>query len=262
MIEVVPHPRRASKLVSRWQAFKGPANTAKAPLWCWPMLAACLLLQASLSWLVPRTWQEDTSPGMAPSLRNLTLSSLGETALASYAVSLYVQTFDTQAGRNLGLRTLDQAALRSWLSLSLDIHPEGAYPLLLASRVYASASQANEARQMLDLVHQRFLEAPNSRWPWLAHAVHVARHELNDVALAKLYARSLASQITDEKVPSWVRQLEIFLLEANSETEAARRLLGALIASGQVKNDAELRFLAERMKQLPASEIAGGDERH
>jgi hypothetical protein len=247
--------------VRQWRELKGAPNTAKSPSWSWPVLTTSLLLQASLSSVMPRVWQDDTSPGQAPSESSAMLWSLGEMTLTSYAMSLYVQTFDSQAGRSLGIRSLDQAGLRSWLNRSLDLNPQGAYPLLLASRIYASASGAADAREMLELVHRRFIEAPDRRWPWMAHAVHVARHELHDIELAKRYARSLASFTQDEKVPSWARQLEVFLLEASNETEAARRLLGGLLSSGQIKSDAELRFLAERMKQLPDGGLAGGDKR-
>ena len=262
MNEVVLGGTLRGALSRQWRKFKGAPNTAKAPRWGWPLLATCLILQASLSWVVPRTWQADTRLGAVPSAPSIKLWSLGEPIMASYAMSLYVQTFDSQVGQSLSLRALDQSALRAWLNRSVDLNPQGSYPLLLATRIYASASRANDARDMLELVHQRFLEAPDRRWPWLAHAVHVARHELHDLALAKRYARSLAQHTREENVPSWARQLEIFLLEAGNETEAARRLLGALLASGQIKSDAELRFLAERLKQIPDDGPPRDDQRH
>jgi hypothetical protein len=251
-----------STLLRVWRGLRGPANTASAPVWAWPALLICLALQATLSSFVPRFWLAQTTPGKAPAQSDIVLWSLGETGLAAYAMNLYVQTFDSQAGRSLSLRSLDQQALRDWLNQSLSANPRSQYPLLLASRVYASASDPAESRKMLEFVHQRFLEVPDVRWPWLAHAVHVARHELGDIELAKRYARSLAVYARGAGVPSWARQLEVFLLEANNETEAARRLLGGLIESGQIKNEAELRFLAQRMKQLPDSQSSGADGRH
>jgi hypothetical protein len=132
---------------------------------------------------------------------------------------------------------------------------------LLASRVYASAAAPEDARKLLELVHEAFLKDPERRWPWVAHAVHVARHELHDLTLAKGYARSLATHATQPSVPAWARQLEVFLLEANSETEAARRLLGALIDSGQIQDQAELDFLMQRMQQLTDDPRRGTDQR-
>lgn len=251
-----------SSPLRRWyRRIQGPPNTASAPRWCWPALIAALALQAALSLSVPRTWQAETSPGRAPARDSLSVWSLGEAELAGYAMSLYVQTFDSQSGRNLRIGSLDQEAIRNWLASALDSNPASSYPLLLASRVYASASQGAEARLMLDWVEQQFRLDPAARWPWLAHAVYVARHELHDMALAKHYARSLAQHSTADQAPAWARQLEIFLLEANNETVAARRLLGGLISSGQIKNAAELQFLAERMKQIPDEARRTDDQR-
>ena len=44
--------------------------------------------------------------------------------------------------------------------------------------------------------------------------------------------------------------MEVFVLEAMGELEAARIMLGGLIASGRIDDPAELRFLAERLKEL------------
>jgi hypothetical protein len=44
--------------------------------------------------------------------------------------------------------------------------------------------------------------------------------------------------------------MEVFILEDMSEFESARILLGGMVASGQVSDPAERRFLLERLKQL------------
>jgi hypothetical protein len=182
----------------------------------------------------------------------MTVASLGEAKASALGMMLYLQTFDSQAGGSIALRRLDQEALRSWINRALELDPQASYPLLLASRVYASSARSDDARAMLALVRERFSEAPNERWPWMAHAVHVARIDLKDTGLARELAAQLRTLATGENVPSWAKQLEIFLLEALDEREAARRLLGGLLQSGQVKDSAELAFLAERMKALEA----------
>lgn len=251
-----------SRWMQGWQRLRGAPNTAPAPVWSVPALATMLLLQAAFSWTVPREWTEDTSPGIAPTERQVTIQSLGETTLAAYAMNLYLQTFDSQSGRSLRIGSLDQAALRDWVARISATEPRSSYSLLLASRVYASAASPSDGRKMLNLVHDEFLKDPERRWPWIAHAVHVARHELHDMELAKTYARAIAQHATQPSVPSWARQLEVFLLEANSETEAARRLLGGLIESGQIKDQAELDFLMQRMQQLTDDSRRSTDQRH
>jgi hypothetical protein len=251
-----------SRWMQGWQRLRGAPNTAPAPVWSVPLLACMLLLQAAFSWTVPREWSEDTSPGVAPTERRVTIQSLGETTLAAYAMNLYLQTFDSQSGRSLRIGSLDQAALRDWVSRISATEPRSSYSLLLASRVYASAASPSDGRKMLDLVYEEFLKDPERRWPWLAHAVHVARHELKDIELAKKYARAISQHANQPTVPSWAKQLEVFLLEANNEAEAARRLLAGLIDSGQIKDQAELDFLTQRIQQLTDDSRRSTDQRH
>ena len=88
----------------------------------------------------------------------------------------------------------------------------------------------------------------------LRHAAIVARHRLDDLQLALRYARALAEQANDPGVPSWARQMHIFLLEDLEEYEAAEILLGGLLASDSISDPHEKRFLLERLRALESAE--------
>ena len=87
---------------------------------------------------------------------------------------------------------------------------------------------------MLELIHEQFLLDPNRRWPWLAHAALLAKHRLKDLPLARRYAAAIDRHTTAVDVPLWARQMEIFILEDMNELEAARIMLGGLLASGRI----------------------------
>ena len=78
------------------------------------------------------------------------------------------------------------------------------------------------------------------------------------MALALRYAQAPRTQATAPAVPSWARQMEIFLREDIGEYEAAKALLGGLLAEGTVTEPHELAFLMERLKQLEAAEKSSG----
>jgi hypothetical protein len=103
---------------------------------------------------------------------------------------------------------------------------------------------------MLAFIHEAYLEAPDRRWPALAHAALLAKHRLQDLALARRYAADLQRLTTDPGVPLWAKQMEIFILEDMNELEAAKIMLGGLLASGRLADPAERRFLKGRLDEL------------
>lgn len=216
------------------------------------LMGAALTAQIALHSTIPRAVAraQDLSP--PPTLRTLQMASLGEPLPAAKMMNLFLQAHDNQPGLSVPFRDLDYPMVIRWLARILEVDPRGQYPLLAASRLYGDIPDAGRQRLMLAFVHQQFLVDPDRRWAALAHAAHIARHRLHDMKLAREYARSLRENALGPNVPSWARQMEIFLLADMNQHESARILLGALLESGQVRDPAEYRFLASRLKEFEA----------
>ncbi len=213
-------------------------------------LAALICAQAvwSLAQAPQRPSAEDL--GTPPSVTDARMSSLNEPLAYAKWLNLALQTHDNQPGISLPFKRLDYTRVCAWLERILELDPAGQYPLLAASRLYAAVDDPARQRVMLEFVHHQFLKAPNQRWQWLAHSTYVAKHQLHDLELAVRYAESLRLYATASDVPSWARQMEIFLRAEMNQTEAAKVLLGALLSSGHVTDVTEYRFLAGRLKEL------------
>ena len=213
-------------------------------------LALALAAQIALKIIAPRpsARAEDLPP--APGIRTLRLASFGEPVALAKGLMLYLQAFDYQSGTKIPYRDLDYDRLEAWLGRILELDPQGQYPLLAASRLYAEVPVEAKQRSMLEFVYRQFLLDPNRRWPWLAHATVIAKHRLHDLPLALRYARAIQGSATAADVPLWARQMEAFILEDMNELEAARLVIGGYIQSGQVKDPGELKFLDERLKEL------------
>ena len=173
---------------------------------------------------------------------------------AAQLSALYLQAFDNQPGISVPFAALDYGRVERWLELMLELDPQTQYPLMMASQLYAQAPVAEKQRAMLDFVHRRFLEQPERRWRWLAHAVIVARHRLQDLPRALRYAEDIARHARN--APGWARQMRVFILEDMGEREAASVLLGGLLESGEVTDPQEIRFLTQRLETLQAAEIS------
>ncbi|MCI0400336.1 MAG: hypothetical protein L0Y67_02065 [Gammaproteobacteria bacterium] len=163
---------------------------------------------------------------------------------------LWLQAFDNQPGISIPFKDLDYDKVTGWMELILELDPRGQYPLLAASRVYGEVPVEGKQRHMLDFVYRQFLLDPNRRWPWLAHAIYVAKHRLKDLPLALKYARAMTLYARGDNVPQWARQMEIYVLEDMGEAEGAKVLIGGLLESGTITDPHEIRFLTERLKRI------------
>lgn len=182
----------------------------------------------------------------------LRLASLNEPIAAAQLLTLYLQAFDNQPGISIPFRELAYPHVIGWLETILALDPMGQYPLLMASQLYAQVPVEAKQRLMLDFVHRKFLEDPQRRWRWLAHATIMAKHRLKDSALALQYAEDIARFA--HGAPSWARQMRIFILEDMGELESATILLGGLLATGEVTDPSEIRFLTRRLEQMKSAE--------
>lgn len=215
------------------------------PAWLWAVLALAIALQVTWQAVRPRSADPGHAPvPAAPSAAALRLAALGEGAAVARLVPLHLQSFDSAA--------FDVAHVSGWLDAALTLDPRSAYPLFAAARVYAETPDPARSRAMLEFIHRRFLEDPDRRWPWLAHAALLAKHRLGDLPLARRYAADLQRRIASADVPLWATQMEIFILEDMNELEAAKVLLGGLLAGGKIRDPAEVRFLRERLEALEA----------
>lgn len=183
----------------------------------------------------------------APPIQTLQLAGFGDPVALSKLLMLWLQGFDYQPGISIPFLQLDYDRLIGWLNRILSLDPQSIYPLLSAARIYSEVPDAIKKRQMLDFVYQKFLEAPDKRWPWMAHAVYVAKHRLKDKQLALHYARELRLRTRAGAVPDWARQMELFVLEDIGDVESARILLGGLIESGEITDQREIEFLLSRL---------------
>ncbi len=225
-----------------------PLSHVSAPVLA--LLVAGLLLQIGLHMAMPhpRARAPDLLP--PPATAMLRLASLGEPIALAKVLMLELQAFDYRSGSKVPYKDLDYTRVEAWLARILELDPEGQYPLLAASRLYAEVPDEARARSMLDFVYRQYLLDPNRRWPWLAHATFLAKYRLKDIALALSYADALQKYTTAKNVPAWAITMGIFIREDLNELETERVMIGGMIASGRITDPSELRFLDGRLHEI------------
>ena len=214
-----------------------------------------LLALAVAAQVVTRFTQRAHAPSaadlpQAPSAQALRLADMGEPAALARLAMIWLQAFDSGGDNAVAYRQLDYARLVAWLRAILATDPRSEYPLFAASRIYAEVADPAKARLIFDFIYKSFAADPNRRWPALAHAALLAKHRLHDLPLARRYAAAIQRLATGESVPLWARQMEVFILEDMNELEAAKVMLGGMLAAGRIGDPEERRFLQGRLEEL------------
>jgi hypothetical protein len=184
-----------------------------------------------------------------PPLELLHLFSFGDSIVSAKMLMLWLQAYDNQAGQFISYQQLDYVALLEWLERILHLDPQSQYPLLAASHIYSNVADTDKQRLMLEFVYQEFFKEPQHRWSWLAHATILAKHRLKDLPLALKYAKAIASH-ANPQMPHWAQEMQIFILEDMGELEQARLIIGGMLATGQITEPNEIRFLNEKLQAL------------
>ena len=229
----------------------GERPAATVPPWILILLTACFCLQVAWQWQLPKPVARAQALGEPPPTGMLRIIALGDPIVLAQLTMLYLQAFDNQPGVSLPFRDLDYGRVIAWLDAILELDPVGQYPLLMAAQVYGTVADESKQRQMCAFVRKQFDRDPDHRWRWLAHCAITAKHGLKDKTLALSYAEAITAKA--RRASGWARQMRIFILEDLGEIEAAKVLLGGLLASGEVTDPKEIHFLAERLEKLEAA---------
>ncbi len=191
---------------------------------------------------------EDFPP--PPSMALLRLASLGDPIPLAKLSMLYLQTFDSQVGNAAAYRNLNYEYLEGWLTLILELDPDGQYPLFVATRFYAEVPDKAKRQRMMDFVYREFFKDPERRWPTLAYQTLVTQNRLKDLPLAQTYAHAIYQYANGEDVPLWVKLLEPAILEEMGELDKSRTVLQEFMERGLVKNPDDMRAFQNHLKWI------------
>ena len=222
------------------------------------MLVGALVLQVGWHAWRPDPRAEAQLVGPVPAASVLQIAALGDQAALARMLMLGLLVHDRQPGASIPFMRLDYERVAGWLDAIIDLDPRADAPLLAAARLYGSVSDPGRQRTMFALVHRRFLEDPDRRWPWLAHAAVMAKHRLGDPGLALRYARAVTEHATGPHVPAWVRDMSALIAADIGELETARIIIGGLLHGGRVRDPREIRFLGGRLDEIEARAAGRG----
>ncbi len=177
--------------------------------------------------------------------------SFGDEEFYFRLLALDIQNAGDTFGRFTELYKYDYKKLYDWFTLLDTLDNESDYMPFIASYYYSQTQHIPDVRYVVDYLYNHSASRPARKYWWLAQAVYLAEHKLNDKDLALKMALPLEHA---DNAPFWVRQLPAFVHEKRGEMEDAARIIENIEANSKNIPPGELRFMEyfvkERTKKL------------
>ncbi len=195
------------------------------------LLLVCVILNIGM-WM--RTHQMKahwTNVPKPPSELNITSSFFGDAALAYRVWALALQNFGNSGGDYMALKDYDYKYVGEWLDRldELDSH-SNFVPFLAAYYFGATQLPKEQLPHIIAYLEKVGVRPEGEKWRFLAHAVFLARHRMNDMPEALRLAQKLAS-IYRPGMPAWTKQTQVLIANEIGDKEAAYILMKSILAT-------------------------------
>lgn len=155
-----------------------------------------------------------------PKAAGVKIFGLGDAKLSYRVIGVMLQNMGDTGGRTTALRDYDYEALARWFYLADKLDPVSNFVPVLAAYYYGSGDPGKKVAPLVDYLEYVGNRPEGEKWRWLAHAVYLARFQMNDTEKAYELATKLAN-IKNDQMPMWARQMPAFILNAKGDKEAA-----------------------------------------
>jgi len=160
----------------------------------------------------------------APDVQYASAYGLGDSSFAYRMNGLMLQNLGDVGGRVTPLRDYDYQALTDWFFVQDSLDPQSDYTPYLASYYFSAVQDPHKFRPVLDYLKEVGRRPEGEKWRWLAQGVFMARFKMGDLQLALELAKVLA-QSKAAGLPTWARQMPVFILNARGDGKAAYALM-------------------------------------
>lgn len=166
-----------------------------------------------------------------PSELNLTSSFFGDTALAYRVWALALQNFGNAGGAFTPLKDYNYQYVGEWLDRLDGLDPQSNFAPYLASYYFGASQSPKEQLPYIIAYLEKIGTRPEGeKWRFLAQAVYLARHKMQDMPEALRLAKKLSS-IYRPGMPAWTKQMEVLITNEVGDKEAAYILMKSILAT-------------------------------
>ena len=178
--------------------------------------------------------------------------SLGDKQFYFRYLGFIIQNAGDSWGRFTALRDYDYQELAQWFALLDQLDPVSNYIPSLAGYYYSHTQNRQDTIYVVRYLVKHAMRDPKRKWWWLAQAVYIANHLLEDKALALEIAYQLANLPQTVIMPLWARQMPAFIHEQLGQKQAATKIIVDLLLNLPKLSQGEYNFMehfiVERME--------------
>lgn len=185
----------------------------------------------------------------APTVDGARASALGDGEFFFRNGVLKLLNVGVTGGDLVPLRELDYAALAGWMRLLDRLDARSNIVPYLAAYWYGYTPNKPDSRHIVGYLLERAEVDASHGWQWRVMAMHLAKHRLEDDALALEIAQDLAAR-DDPAAPYWTAHMPAFVLEGMGEREAALILLVGILETKPDLSDDERDALLRAIDRL------------
>lgn len=211
-------------------------------------LVGAFALQA-LFWLNTRALRPDF--GLVPPVPTseaIQALAFGDGQFLYRALGLRIQNTGDDGGRFTPLDRYDYGRLEGWFMALDGLDPVSDFVPVVAGYYFSNTPKRPDIVHVVNYLRHYARHDPARSWRWLAHAVYLARHRMKDQRLALEVARELTALDVPD-MPSWARQMQVFILADLGENEAARALMLRILDTDPNLSKEERAFISDVVRR-------------
>lgn len=197
----------------------------------WTLFFLVLFLNAGFWWHSNSLRARWTNVPPTPSSLGASSMALGDTQFSYRGIGLMLQNFADTGGRTTPLKEYDYPALSRWFFLEDSLDPVSNYIPMLAAFYFGGTTDPFQASRVVDYLEIVGRRSYAEKWRWMAQAVYLARHVMED----KGRALELAKQLSENRaphMPAWTRTMPALILNEQGSKEMAYNIMTGILKEG------------------------------
>ncbi len=192
-----------------------------------------------------------------PTARTAEMGALGDAQFSYRSGAMTLQVLGDTGGEITPLKEYNYARLGDWFGVLSALDPASDHIPMIAAYYFGATRVPQDVKVIVDYLAVVGDSPVGQKWRWLAHAAYLARHRLNDMdrAIELAYRLARITPLDGKPLPVWARQMPAFILNAQGEAQASRRLIEQMLLTDTGMHPNEINFMAAYLyEQLGVSQ--------